>query len=194
MPNYKQGAKRGVQGAATGYAISGGNPAGAAIGGAAGGLYGAFFEGGGEDPQASMADARARIEQLRREQYDQRKANLEKTMSFFQPWNDELKNLYGVDMPTMAGLDPFRSGQVQNNYTPKPGFEPGGSMWAKPSAPAPGLSMGAFDMGKQMPSPFAAPPPRRAGGPVTRRLTGGPAGFGFGQNDRAANARKKGYG
>jgi hypothetical protein len=191
MPNFKQGAKRGAQGAGLGYAMTG-TPMGAAIGGAAGGLFGSFFEGDPNAAQNSMADARARIEQLRREQYDQRKGNLEKTMSFFKPWNDELKNLYGVDMPTMAGLDPFKSGQVVNNYQPKPGFEPGGSMWAKPGAPAPEL--GAFDVGKAMPSPFAPVPPRRVGSPVTRRLTGGQQPFGYGQNDRAANAKKKGYG
>lgn len=125
---------------------------------------------GGVPGGGQLSDVRARIEELRRQQYDARTANLEKVMGFFGPVNQELKSIYGVDMPTWSGGGPAPGGgaaapapsRFTNNYSLKEPFNAFGPL----PKTAPDLQLGAFDILPK--SPFATPPQVKPGFQVSR--------------------------
>lgn len=166
--------KGAATGAITGAMLGGGVPGAIAGGGAGfvapkltgaqggGGFFGATeggSAGGGDGGGNSMADVRARIEELRRQQYKQRTANLDQVMGFFGPVNAELKSIYGVDMPTFS---PFAKGgggpglvpPMERNATLKPQFA---DQLLRPDANGVIHNPGAMPAGPA-PSPFTKAP------------------------------------
>lgn len=89
-----------LQGAGTGASIgSFFGPGGTAIGGIGGGILGGILgygrAKGGDKKKAAVGQARLKLEELARSQRAQRMADLDKTMSFFSPVEDEMTRLYG---------------------------------------------------------------------------------------------------
>jgi len=82
-------------GAATGFAV--GNVPGAIVGGGLG-LLGGFFQGrSNAKKKQGLAQARKQMQELARQTYAQRMADLDRAMAYFKPANDRLRRLYGDD-------------------------------------------------------------------------------------------------
>lgn len=95
MPDYGSIGSGALTGAGTGAAIGSvipgvGTGIGAAGGALIGGIAGYFRGRGNEGVQASMADARRRLDQLKREQYARRMQDLQRALSYFQGPQDIL--------------------------------------------------------------------------------------------------------
>lgn len=72
-----------------------GTAIGAGVGALAGGIGGWFKHRGRQKQKAALGQARMQIEDLARDQRQQRADELEKAMSFFGPAQAEMKRLYG---------------------------------------------------------------------------------------------------
>lgn len=76
-----------------------------------GGIPGAvagYYQGKAKDAQlAGLNDASSQLEDMKRESYNRRMADLNQAMKFYAPVRSEMKRLYGMDfaMPQFGGFD-----------------------------------------------------------------------------------------
>jgi phage tail tape-measure protein len=83
-------------GAVIGSVIPGiGTGIGAGVGALAGGLGGLFSGKANKKKKQGLANARKQMQELARQQYAQRMADLETAMGYFKPVDSKLRDLYG---------------------------------------------------------------------------------------------------